>query len=310
LHILAHAAGNQSMYHNKYRVIIPFLLPAVVLFGVFVLYPYVQAFYLSLTSWSGTSADRPFVGLANFRDLLTDGRFLSALGNNGKFLIVLPLGALSLALLYAALFTQGDRGIFGSGFYRIVFFFPQVISAVIVGILFQYVYNPRYGLLNETLAFMGLENLQRTWLGNNTTIFWAVAFVFIWGAVGFYMVIFMSSMQSIPTSFYEAATLDGAGRWRQFRDITLPLMWETIRTAIIYIAISALDMFVIVQVITGGTTTSASRSVETVAIYMYIEAFSKSRWGYAATVGVILLILTMLLSVVLMRLTKRESYEF
>jgi N-acetylglucosamine transport system permease protein len=298
------------MYHNKYRVIIPFLLPAVVLFGVFVLYPYVQAFYLSMTNWSGTSADRPFVGLANFRNLLTDGRFLSALGNNGKFLIVLPLGALSLALLYAALFTQGDRGIFGSGFYRIVFFFPQVISAVIVGILFQYVYNPRYGLLNESLAFLGLENLQRTWLGNNTTIFWAVAFVFIWGAVGFYMVIFMSSMQSIPTSFYEAATLDGAGRWRQFRDITLPLMWETIRTAIIYIAISALDMFVIVQVITGGTSTSASRSVETVAIYMYIEAFSKSRWGYAATVGVILLILTMLLSIVLMRLTKRETYEF
>jgi N-acetylglucosamine transport system permease protein len=298
------------MYYNKYRLIIPFLLPAVLLYGIFVLYPYVQAFYLSLTTWSGTSADRPFVGLDNFRNLLTDGRFLSALANNGRFLVVLPLGALSLALLYAALFTQGDRGIFGSGFYRIVFFFPQVISAVIVGILFQYVYNPRYGLLNEALAFVGMENLQQTWLGNATTIFWAVAFVFIWSSVGFYMVIFMSSMQSIPTSFYEAATLDGAGRWRQFRDITMPLMWETIRTAIIYIAIAALDMFVIVQVITSGTTTSASRSVETVAIYMYIEAFSKNRWGYAATVGVILLLLTLLISVVLMRLTKRETYEY
>jgi N-acetylglucosamine transport system permease protein len=298
------------MYFNKYRVIIPFLLPAILLYGVFVLYPYAQAFYLSLTSWSGTSSELPFVGLDNFRNLLTDGRFLSALANNGKFLIVLPVGALSLALLYAALFTQGNQPILGAGFYRIVFFFPQVISLVIIGILFQYVYNPRYGLLNSTLEFMGLEGLKRTWLGNNTTIFWAVAFVFIWASVGFYMIIFMSSMQSIPTSFYEAATLDGANRWRQFRDITLPLMWETIRTAIIYIAIAALDMFVIIQVITAGTTTSASRSVETVAVYMYIEAFSKSRWGYAATVGVILLILTLLLSVVLMRLTKRETYEF
>lgn len=298
------------MYFNKYRVIIPFLLPAIVLYSVFVLYPYVQAFYLSLTSWSGTSSDLPFVGLDNFRTLLTDGRFLSALASNGKFLIVLPLGALSLALLYAALFTQGNQAILGAGFYRIVFFFPQVISLVIIGILFQYVYNPRYGLLNSTLEYMGLENLQRTWLGNNTTIFWAIAFVFIWASVGFYMIIFMSSMQSIPTSFYEAATLDGAGRWRQFRDITLPLMWETIRTAVIYIAIAALDMFVIIQVITGGTSTSAARSVETVAVYMYIEAFSKSRWGYAATVGVILLILTLILSVVLMRLTKRETYEF
>jgi N-acetylglucosamine transport system permease protein len=298
------------MYFNKYRVIIPFLLPAIILYSVFVLYPYVQAFYLSLTSWSGTSATRPFVGLSNFRNLLTDGRFLSALGNNGQFLIVLPLGTLTIAILFAALFTQGGRGIAGSGFYRVVFFFPQVISAVIVGILFQYVYNPRYGLLNETLGVLGMENLQRTWLGDSTLIFWAISFVFIWGAVGFYMVIFMASMQSIPTSFYEAATLDGANRWTTFKDITLPLMWETIRTSIIYIAITALDMFVIVQVITQGTSTAASKGAETVAVYMYIEAFSKNRWGSAAAIGVLLLILTLLLSVVLMRVTKRETYEY
>lgn len=298
------------MYFNKYRVIVPFLLPALLLYGVFVLYPYVQAFYLALTSWSGTSATKPFVGLDNFQDLLTDGRFLSALGNNGQFLIVLPLGTLTIALLFAALFTQGGRGIAGSSFYRVVFFFPQVISAVIVGILFQYVYNPRYGLLNESLAFMGLEDLQRTWLGDSSLIFWAISFVFIWGAVGFYMVIFMASMQSIPTSFYEAATLDGANRWTTFKDITLPLMWETIRTSIIYIAITALDMFVLVQVITQGTATAASQGAETVAVYMYIEAFNKNRWGSAAAIGVILLLLTLLLSVVLMRVTKRETYEY
>jgi N-acetylglucosamine transport system permease protein len=298
------------MYFNKYRLIVPFLLPAIILYSVFVLYPYVQAFYLSLTSWSGTSATRPFVGLANFGDLLTDGRFLTALGNNGQFLIVLPLGTLTVALLFAALFTQGGRGIAGSGFYRVVFFFPQVISAVIVGILFQYVYNPRYGLLNETLGAVGMENLQRTWLGDSTLIFWAISFVFIWGAVGFYMVIFMASMQSIPTSFYEAATLDGANRWTTFKDITFPLMWETIRTSIIYIAITALDMFVLVQVITQGTATAASQGVETVAVYMYIEAFGKNRWGSAAAIGVLLLLLTLLLSVVLMRVTKRETYEY
>lgn len=298
------------MHYKKYRLIVPFLLPALLLYTVFVLYPYVQAFYLALTSWSGTSADKPFVGLSNFVHLLTDGRFLHALGNNAKFLVVLPLGTLSIALLFAALFTQGQRGIPGAGFYRVVFFFPQVMSVVIVGILFQYVYNPRYGILNEALTSVGLKNLTRTWLGNNTTIFWAIAFVFIWSAIGFYMVIFMASMQSIPTSFYEAATLDGASRWRSFRDITLPLMWETIRTTIIYIAITALDMFVLVQVMTGGGSNSASRSVEPIAVYMYIEAFTKNRWGSAAAIGVILLILTLLLSVVLMRLTKRETYEY
>ncbi len=298
------------MHYQKWRIIIPFLAPALIIYSVFVLYPYVNAFFLALTSWSGTSSERPFVGLANFRDLLTDGRFLSALGTNGKFLIVLPLFTLSIALLYASLFTQGGRGIFGSGFYRVVFFFPQVISAVIIGILFQYVYNPRYGILNTALGELGLGNLQRTWLGDSDTIFWAIAAVVVWSGVGFYMVIFMSSMQSIPTSFYEAATLDGANRWRQFADITMPLMWETIRTGLIYISIAALDMFVIVQVITGGSQTAAARSVETVAIYMYIEAFSKNRWGSAAAIGVILLVLTLIFSVVLMRVTKRETYEY
>lgn len=298
------------MHHHKYRVIIPFLAPALIIYTVFVLYPYVNAFYLSLTSWSGTSADRPFIGLDNFRNLLTDGRFLSALGTNAKFVVVLPLGTLTIALLFASLFTQGGRGIPGSGFYRVVFFFPQVMSAVIIGILFQYVYNPRYGILNAGLEAAGLENLTRTWLGNAGTIFWAIAAVVIWSSVGFYMVIFMSGMQAIPTSFYEAATLDGANRWRQFMDITMPLMWETIRTALIYITIVALDMFVIIQVMTGGSQTAAARSVETVAVYMYIEAFSMNRWGSAAAIGVILLILTLIFSVVLMRLTKRETYEY
>lgn len=298
------------MYFNKYRVIVPFLFPAVLLYAVFVLYPYVQAFYISLTSWSGTAMTKPFVGLENYRNLLTDGRFLDALGRNGKFLIILPLGSILIALLFATLFTQGGTGIRGAGFYRVVFFFPQVISAVIVGILFQYVYNPRYGLLNETLGFLGLDSLQRTWIGDSSTILGAIAFVAIWSAVGFYMVIYIAGMQSIPTSFYEAATLDGAGRWRSFRDITLPLMWETIRTTLIYIAIGALDMFVLVQVITQGGSTAASQNAETVAVYMYSEAFEKSRWGSAAAVGVVLLILTLLLSIVIMRVTKRETYEY
>ena len=181
------------MHYQKYRLIIPFLLPALILYGVFVIYPYIRAFYISLTSWSGVSANMPFVGLDNYVDLLTDGRFLGALGRNGQLLIVLPLGTILVALTFAALFTQGGTGIMGSSFYRVVYFFPQVISAVIIGILFQYVYNPRYGLLNTSLEKMGLDSLTRTWLGDPSTILWAIAFVAIWSAVGFYMVIFIAS---------------------------------------------------------------------------------------------------------------------
>ena len=300
------------MYYRKYRVIIPFLLPALILYSVFVLYPYARAFYISLTSWRGTSANMPFVGMDNYRKLLDETRFLDALTRNGQLLIILPLFTIGLALLFASLFTQGGKGqgVFGASFYRITFFFPQVISAVIVGILFTYVYSPNNGLLNGLLRAVGLDSLTRAWLGNAHTILWAIAAVAVWSSVGFYMVIFIASMQSIPTTFYEAAVLDGAGRWRQFKDITLPLMWETIRTSLIYIAISALDMFTLVQVMTGGGSSGASRKAEVASVYMYSEAFTKSRWGNASAVGVILLILTLILSVVIMRVTRRETYEF
>ncbi len=300
------------MYYRKYRLIIPFMLPALILYSVFVLYPYGRAFYISMTSWRGTSANMPWVGLDNYRRLLEDSRFMDALTRNVQLLIVLPIVTISIALLFASLFTGGGKGgeVKGSGFYRIVFFFPQVISAVIVGILFTYVYNPSYGILNSALDIVGLSSLERAWLGDPSTILWAIAAVAVWSSVGFYMVIFIASMQSIPTSFYEAAVLDGANRWRQFKDITLPLMWETIRTALIYIAIAALDFFTLVQVMTGGGGGVAARKAEVAAIFMYGEAFTRSRWGSASAVGVILLILTLLLSVVIMRVTRRETYEF
>ncbi len=298
------------MNHHKYRLVIPFLLPALILYGVFVLFPYGRAIYISLTSWRGVSANMPFVGMDNYTRLLNETRFMEALSRNGQLLIVLTIVTIGIALTFAALFTQGGAGIRGSGFYRVVFFFPQVISAVIVGMLFTYVYNPTYGLLNAFLDLIGLDTLTRAWLGNASTVLWAIAAVAIWSSVGFYMVIFMASMQSIPTSFYEAAVLDGATRWRQFRDITLPLMWETIRTALIYIAIAALDFFTLVQVMTGGGSSASARKAEVAAIYMYNEAFGQSRWGSASAVGVILLILTLLLSVIVMRATRRETYEF
>jgi N-acetylglucosamine transport system permease protein len=297
------------MHHQKYRLIIPFIFPAILLYGVFVLYPYAQAVYISFTSWRGVSPNKPWVGLDNYKRAWNDDRLIEALSRNAQILIVLPIVTITIALTFAALFTQGSNAIKGAGFYRVVFFFPQVISAVIVGMLWSYVYNPNIGLLNAGLGALGLGGLERAWLGNPTTILWAIVAVLVWSSVGFYMVNSVASMQSIPTSFYEAATLDGANRWRSFKDITFPLIWETIRTTIIYMGIIALDVFVLVQVMTGGGVGSGRRA-EVAALYLYNQAFDRSRWGYASAIGVILLVLTLLLSVVLMRLTRRETYEF
>lgn len=295
------------MHYHKYRVIVPFLAPAVLLYAVFVLYPYAQAFYVSTTQWRGVSANRTFIGLDNYRKLVRDENFLTALSHNAQMLIVLPVITIGLALFFAALFTQGGQGVRGAGFYRVVYFFPQVMSIVIIGVLFQYIFNPNTGILNAGLRAVGLGGLQRSWLGDEAYALWAVAAVVIWQAVGFYLVLFIAGMQSIPTSFYEAATLDGASRWDAFWGITLPLMWDNIRVALVYIGIAALDLFTIVAVMTEGRPNRAS---DVVARYMYEVAFTNSQFGYASAIGVALLAMTLVLSILTLRFTQRERLEY
>ncbi len=295
------------MNHGKYRLIIPFLAPSLLLYAVFVLYPYVQAFWISFHNWRGVSANKTWAGLDNYRKLIDDDHFRNALTHNGQMLILLPLATISLAMLFAALFVQGGKGVRGADFYRVVFFFPQVMSVVIVGILWQYMYNPRSGVVNGFLDAVGLGSLKRAWLGDTSTALWAVAAVVIWQAVGFYMVLFVAGMQSIPLDFYEAARLDGASRFAQFKDITFPLLWETIRVAVVYIAIYAIDLFTIVQVMTEG---KPQRSTDVVARFMYEQAFTNSQFGYASAIGVVILLLTLVLSIILLISSQRERLEF
>jgi N-acetylglucosamine transport system permease protein len=295
------------VYHHKYRLIVPFLAPALLLYGLLVLWPYTQSFYVALTDWKGVSANRNFVGLDNFRRLIQDPQFWNALRHNGAMLIVLPLMTLSIALLFAALFTQGGRGVAGASFYRVVFFFPQVMAVAIVAVLWNFVYHPTIGLANGFLKAVGLDALQRTWLGDAETALPAVVAVVVWQAVGFYMVLFMAGIQSIPISFYEAAVLDGANGWSMFWRITLPLVWGHVQVALIYLGIIALDFFTIVQVMTIG---GPNRASDVVARYMYETAFSYAQFGYATAIGVSLLLMTLTLSLLTFAVTRREQVEF
>lgn len=295
------------MHHQKYRLIIPFLAPALLLYAVFVLWPYAQAIYFSLTQWTGVTANRTFIGLGNYEKLIADPHFRTALSHNIQLLVILPIVTLGLALTFATLFTQGGQAVRGAQFYRVVFFFPQVMSVVIIGVLWQYIYNPIMGILNATLNAIGLGGLARPWLGDPATALWAVAAVVVWQAVGFYMVLFIAGMQSIPVSFYEAARLDGATRWNSFWDITLPLLWDNFRVALVYIGIACLDLFTIVAVMTEGRPNRAS---DVVARYMYEVAFTNSQFGYASAIGVALLIMTLILSVFTLRFTQREQLEY
>jgi N-acetylglucosamine transport system permease protein len=195
----------------------------------------------------------------------------------------------------------------GARFYRVVFFFPYVMALPIIGVLWNFIYHPSIGLVNGLLDAAGLQGLQRTWLGDPRTALWAVMAVVVWQSVGFYMVLFVTGMQAIPITYYEAAVLDGADRLQMFWNITLPLLWEHVQVALVYIGIAALDFFAIIQVMTEG---GPNRASDVVSHLMYQTAFQYSQFGYATAMGVSLVFLTLLLSVFTFRATQRERVEY
>ncbi len=291
------------MYRNKYRVIIPFLIPSILLYITFVLYPYGRSMYISLTQWRGLAREPVFIGLENFQRMWADNNFWNALGNNAFYIVVLPLLTLSIAIFFAFIFSQGVPL---SKFYRITYFFPQVMSVVAIGVLWSFVYHPTIGILTSLLQMIGIS-APPVWLGNPDTVLGAVAGVTIWHEVGFYMILFLAAMESIPMAYYEAAMLDGASRWHLFWNITLPMISATMQTGVIFIMINATNMFAITQTMTQG---GPSRSSEVLSTFLYNEAFINSNFGYGTAVAVALFLLTLFISVVLSRLLNRESLEY
>jgi N-acetylglucosamine transport system permease protein len=309
------------MHHRKWPIIVTFLAPTLLLYGLFVLLPYGQAIYISLTDWQGFSPEQNFVGLTNYVRMLHDGVWWTALGHNVIFLVVLPVVTLGLAFVFAGLLTQGGgsaamRRIRGSGFYRVVYFFPYVMPVTVTAVLWQFIYTPGYGLLDGLLRAVHLNGLERAWLGtsgwlgNPRTALPAIAVVAIWTGVGFYMVLFIAGIQGIPRDVYEAAAMDGAGRMQALFRVTLPLLWNQVQVAMVYIGIAALDMFALVQIMSSGNNGGPDNSTEVMADYLYRTAFGVGQWGYSAAMGVALVVLSLALAVLTFRFTARERIEF
>ncbi|MFF3763551.1 carbohydrate ABC transporter permease [Streptomyces sp. NPDC001922] len=307
------------MQHGKYRFVAGFLALPLAIYAVFVISPFVQAIYYSFTDWTGLSPDFSMVGLRNYERMLHDDIFWKALGNNLLLLLVLPLVTLGLGLFLAFMLNVGGRrrknaaigGVRGSGLYKIVYFFPQVLSIAIVALLFQFAYNPNSGALNSFLQAVGLDSVQPDWLGDPGLALWCVMAVMVWSNVGFYVVLFSAGMSSIPKDFYEAALLDGANRFHTFWRITLPLLWDTVQTGWIYMGILSLDAFsfAVVQIMTVGPGGPAY-STEVLSFFLYTKAFRDGQAGYATSLGVALLIVTLLFAFLVMKLGRRERLEY
>jgi N-acetylglucosamine transport system permease protein len=306
-----------ALQHGKYLFIVTFLVLPVGIYGLFTVSPYIQAIFISLTDWTGLTASQKFVGFANYTKLFGDDQFLVALKNNAILLVIVPAVTVLLGLFFASMLNIGRRGrsgiegVRGSKIYRVVYFFPQVLSVAIVGVLFKYVFAPTQagGILNSFLNGIGLGSLTKSWLGDPDFALWCVVVVMIWFFVGFYVVLFSAAMQSIPKDIYEAALLDGATRYSTFVRVTLPLVWDTVQVGWVYMAIQAMDAFALVHVMLG-ISGGPAQAGDVMGVAMYRSAFNDYRFGYASAIGVVLLILTLLVALIFLRLARRERVEF
>jgi len=280
-----------------------FLAPAVVLYGMFVVWPVAEAFAFSLYRWRGVSEHRTFVGLDNFVRLGSDPVFRQALGHNLVFLLVggTAIMALGLAIAHAVHGSgRGPRALRG------VYLFPQIISGVVVAILWMFIYNPSFGILNGSLKALGLDALALDWLGTPRTALPALVVTFVWHGVGFYIMLFSAGLRTIPVEVHEAALLDGVSGLRRFVSITLPMLWAVMRVAMVYVVIGALNVFALVFLMTVG---GPDRRTETMLTYLYEQAFKNSEFGYATALAVANFVIVMLLAGLVMALFRRNPQD-
>ncbi|WP_114853138.1 carbohydrate ABC transporter permease [Brachybacterium sp. YJGR34] len=277
-----------------------FLLPALLVYGAFSLYPLVRAAQFSLFEWKGFGSST-FVGLRNYLDLVADEDFRAAIGNALVLIAFYAVIPLAIGLVLAAILRRGQ--VRGMGFFRTVVFLPQVIALVVVAVAWRQIYAPT-GLLNDLLRVVGLESLTRGWLGDPGTALAAVGFIGTWVEMGLVMLLMLSGMSRIPAELFEAARLDGAGAVREFFAITLPAVRGEISVALVLTIIAALKTFDLVYMTTSGgpgnTTTVPSFEV-------YFRAFELREVGSASAVAIVLTLLIFAINVGVTRIGEREA---
>lgn len=279
-----------------------FLLPALMLFLLFVIYPIFRSIYFSLFDWNGLGPAVDFVGLQNFKAILSDQVFLKAL-RNVLLIIVFSLGAqLPLAL---ALAVMVGRDLPGRGIFRTIFFMPYVLSEINVAIMWMLLYNPDpdRGLLNALVVSLGGETIG--WLSSTNLVLFSIFIALTWKYFGFHMLLYLAGLQNIPQELEEAATIDGANSFQNFYYITLPLLGSTIRTSVYLSVLGSIQQFILVWIMTKGGPVNAS---ETLATYMYRFGFVRFQLGYGSAVAIYMFLLCLIFSLIYQRLTRQPDY--
>jgi raffinose/stachyose/melibiose transport system permease protein len=294
------AARRPRLKQVSWPTIALFLLPALLLYVLFVIYPVLQSVRFSFWDWNGLTAPTP-VGLDNFARAFADPDFVEAMTHNGIIIVLSLLLQLPVALGLAVLLNQKLKF---RGLLRAMFFAPYILSEVVTGVVWRQIYRPG-GLLDQILIGIGAEGAVQEWLANPDIVLYSLFFVISWQYFGFHMVLMLAGLQQIPDELKEAAAIDGGSSRQIFRHVTLPLLAPTIRVSMFLSIVGALQLFDLVWVVTQGGPIGAS---STMATFLY-DQFLKNLWGYASAVSIIIFLLSAIFAFFYQRTALRRDLD-
>ena len=293
------------MRSNAKRVgfLLTCVAPAVILFAIFMVWPTLNVFRLSLYQRSTFNPEEVFIGFKNFQMLMKDTKFIQSMQNMLLLIVMVTVFTMASALIFAGILTR--EKLRGQDFFRVVFYIPNILSVVVISGIFSAIYDVDKGLLNSLLALFGKEGIL--WKGEQH-VMTSLVIAMVWQAIGYYMVMYMSSMAAVPIDLYESAGLDGANRVTQFFQITIPLIWTNIRTTLTFFVISTINMaFLFVSAMTSGGPNNASNVA---LLYMYNQKNLGGGYGYAMAIGVVIFLVSFGLSALINKVTERETLEY
>jgi raffinose/stachyose/melibiose transport system permease protein len=294
------SAGVPAVRRQQARYAVLFVAPALLIYLVFMIYPFLNTIYLSFTNWDGITTNKDWVGLSNYARIFGEEAALKAFVNNIIWVILGTLAPVVLGLFEALLVWSGARG---SILFRTLYFLPFVLPLVVVAIVWQWIYHPLFGIVNTVLDGVGLEGLSRGWLADPHTALYAVLIAAIWGQTGFCFLILHASLQNVDMSTVEAAFIDGANWFQRARSIIIPQIAPQLTMVTAVTLIGGFAVFDIIYVMTRGGPGSAS---EVLATYTVRSAFEQNLAGFGSALAMLMTVLSLVGAVVFVRLRERQ----
>ncbi len=281
-----------------------FILPAFVLYSVFVIAPTASALYLSFTSWDGISDDVRYIGFSNFIEIWNSTRVHHALKNTLLFTVSLVVLENILAIALAILV---DKVRWFRNFFRSIFYLPVLMSGVVMGFIWVIILNYNFGVINQLLDMLGLSSWKVDWLGDPDLALISIIFSTVWKAAGYYMIIYLAGLQGIPPELTEAASIDGANGWQQFRHITFPLLASAMTVCMMLSMIGSLKIFDQIAVMTDG---GPGFATETLTYIIYKVGFGELRQGFGTALAIVLFLITLILSLIQIKVLRKREVQY